>query len=80
MAKEKVTETVSESQEVPEVKETKKKMKSAGPYTLYEEWRLERNGKEVEKLKLVKEVLLLPEQAAEMNSQKLNSLVEYIEK
>ena len=58
--------------------------KDASPFKTYEEWRLEKklvDGKVItEKLKKVKETRLLPEQAAELNSQKLNSLFEYIEK
>ena len=70
-----INEKISEmeSQQAP-------KAKASGPYTIYEEWRMERKGKELIKLKLVKEVLLLPEQAEELNSQKFNSLIEYIEK
>ena len=58
--------------------------KDTSPFKTYEEWRLEKklvDGKVItEKLKKVKETRLLPEQAAELNSQKLNSLFEYIEK
>ena len=58
--------------------------KDTSPFKTYEEWRLEKklvDGKVItERLKKVKETRLLPEQAAELNSQKLNSLFEYIEK
>jgi hypothetical protein len=58
--------------------------KNTSPFRTYEEWRLERKVVEgkvaFEKLKKVKETRLLPEQAAELNSQTANSLIQYIEK
>lgn len=58
--------------------------KNTSPFRTYEEWRLEKKiveGKVTfDKLKKVKETRLLPEQAAELNSQTANSLLEYIEK
>jgi len=68
------------TEKIAEMEKTGVKSPAKGPYTAYEEWRMERKGKELIKLKLVKEVLLLPEQAEELNSQKFNSLIEYIEK
>jgi predicted secreted Zn-dependent protease len=58
--------------------------KTNSPFRNYEEWRFEKkivDGKVTfERLKKVKETRLLPEQAAELNSQVANSLIEYIEK
>ena len=58
--------------------------KTTSPFKVYEEWRMEKkiiDGKiAFEKLKKVKETKLLPDQAAELNSQMANSLLNYIEK
>ena len=67
------------AEEKPGLKKTK-----ASPFVICEEWRLERkrDGNKVtfERLKLVKETKLLREHIDVLNSQKENTLLEYVEK
>jgi hypothetical protein len=67
--------------ETPEAeKPTKKVSKPASTFTVYEKWQLKNDKGELKRIGKLKDCKMLPEQASILNSQRHNSLIEYIQK